>query len=95
MSLFSHFNFREPMLWSTIPDGMPSVPDLVTVPPPPTPETPTWHAGGGGSRERLHDLQHELQPQPTAPTATLEELVKKYWLYGVVAVVGLSVLKKL
>jgi len=54
-----------------------------------------WHAGGGGSREKLSDLQEGLTSLPLAPPLTLEEMIKKYWLYGVVAVVGLSVLQKL
>jgi len=54
-----------------------------------------WHAGGGGSREKLSDLQEGLTTLPLAPPLTMEEMIKKYWLYGVVAVVGLSVLQKL
>ena len=53
-----------------------------------------WHAGGGGSRERLQGIQEGLQPLPAEPWS-LGDFIKDYWMYGAAAVVGLAVLKKL
>jgi len=55
-----------------------------------------WRAGGGGSRERLNGFKETFQDQlpAVATPMTLDEMIKQYWVYGAVAVVGIIVLSK-
>ncbi len=52
-----------------------------------------WHAGGGGSREVLHNLRPENLVD--LPPPTMEDYIQKYWKLGALALVGIIVLKKL
>jgi len=55
-----------------------------------------WRAGGGGSREKLNGFKEAFQDQlpAVATPMTLDEMIKQYWVYGAVAVVGIIVLSK-
>jgi hypothetical protein len=56
-----------------------------------------WSAGGGGSRERLQEMQNltETIPAVSEPPMTMEDMVNKYWIYGAAAIVGLMVVQRL
>ena len=55
-----------------------------------------WRAGGGGSRETLDDLYRAIHDPILNPPVdeTWADMLKKYWMYGAAAIVGIVVIKR-